>query len=138
MHDTIRAARLALARQSKDNSMKVLAEEHGLSDEFQAIPRARTVTNDTLDTQVLVEEAEAELWEKLASKTQPAPEGQESYDFSPILGEKADEALHSEGYDTPEDLRGASDDELLQVDSIGLKTVAKIREEFGNSGGSPG
>lgn len=132
MHETIRARRLALARQSKENSMKVLAEEHGLEDEYEAVPKARTVTNDPLDSQVLVEEAEAAFLEQLASKTESVPEGEESYDFSPILGERADDALHSEGYDTPEDVRGASDDELLEVDGIGPKTVAKLREEFGS------
>lgn len=44
------------------------------------------------------------------------------------VGEKAAENLHDAGYETNLDIQQASDDELLEVDLVGQKGAAKLKE----------
>lgn len=37
------------------------------------------------------------------------------------------------GYDTPEKVRAATDEDLLAIDGVGKATVRKLREEFGHA-----
>ena len=67
------------------------------------------------------EELEAEM---------ETPDRHETMDFTDIdqVGQKAAEALQSNGYTTKGDIREASDEQLLEVPYIGETNLANIRE----------
>lgn len=50
-----------------------------------------------------------------------------------VVGDANAEALADAGYDTPEAVRSASDEDLDAVDGVGPATVAKLREAFGEA-----
>lgn len=65
------------------------------------------------------------------SITEIDPDSLESLDVSDAVRE----ALQGAGYQTPEQIDAASDDELLGIDGVGPATLAKLRRVSTDSGG---
>lgn len=105
---------------------EALAESYPeLSDRAQALKDAETArTRDYLHTETARLVALADLVEAIAEQLGAK---EPDRDFSPAVGEDGDAALHEAGYDTKEDVRNASDEELLAVDGIGPKKLSQLR-----------
>lgn len=73
----------------------------------------------------LIEEALAKL-ESSSSVDSPRTSLKEVDGIGPDLAEKLEEA----GYQTPEDLKSASDEELLAVDGLGQAKLRQIRADL--------
>lgn len=99
---------------------KVPADNH-----FDLASRnAAGVIHDTSGAKVQ-SRAEAEA-EESSSETEEQSDDS-SYDFSPHVGEEANNALHEAGYHQPEDVKEASDKELLELEGIGPAKLQTLR-----------
>jgi len=131
MDDDLRATRTAVAIQKIATAAAQMASQAGLSDEEKEQLVNQLLyppAYDPNDQRCLQLEAVARLYEASASASVSAESA--SYDFSAVVGKESDEALHEAGYDTPEDVQAASDEELLEVKGIGQKKVSSLRAVF--------
>lgn len=55
--------------------------------------------------------------------------GGESVDWATVdyIGDQINDRLHDRGFDTPRDIRKATDDELLDVDGLGQSALSALR-----------
>jgi len=109
---TALAARLKAETDSLDVSDDVEAEVEELAPE-----------TDDEETEADEEDAEAD--------DDDEPEIQELTDISGVGDSKA-EALEEAGYDTVDQIRGASQDDLANVDGIGMALAARIKADVGD------
>jgi DNA uptake protein ComE-like DNA-binding protein len=95
------------------------------------------VESETQST--LQNEANADAIEAIVAKfVETMQAGAGEYDFSVAVGKDGNDALRAAGYHTPEDIKEATDEDLLEVEGIGPKKVAALRELFPAEGESDG
>lgn len=138
MHPDIRAERFDEARRRLQAIAEMLAdatEDPSIQEKALAIeePISGAVEPQTRDllkleaTVATIELAAEKLGVSLAGEPRSLAEPDGSYDFSDLVGNDGNDALHSAGYNTPEDVRNASDEELLEVDGIGPAKLKLLR-----------
>lgn len=115
----LQAVAETLADKSGDNSI----QEKALRIDEPISGAIEPQTRDLLKLEATVETLEAAVMKFSGS----VPEESQAYDFSPIVGNDGNEALHAAGYTKPADVNEASDEDLLAVDGIGQKKLADLR-----------
>lgn len=131
MDPNVRAERFDQARKRLQAIAETLADKSGDSSIQEKALRIDEPMSGAIEPQtreLLQLEASVECLEDVAMKLEGSvPESKQAYDFSPIVGNDGNEALHSAGYIQPAEVREASDEDLLAVDGIGPKKVADLR-----------
>lgn len=127
---TVLRQRNADALQRAEAASEALAESFPeLSERAQALKDAQAgpQRRDYLHTESARLVALADLLEAVAEEVGAKdPE----YDFSPIVGDHANEELHKAGYNKPDDVHDASDEELLAVDGVGRTKLERLRKDL--------
>ena len=108
----------------------------GVSTALAARMKAETAgveVSDEIETAVadLGEETEADTGGESEAEPAASDEITELTDISGVSEEKA-EALREAGYDTVDYIRGASQDELANVDGVGMALAARIKADVGD------
>lgn len=108
-------------------------EDHPDGEAYVAGPTpvrvARTGLVHRLISDGALEEVEAEPEPVVASRTvQTPPPATQDADVIPGVTVAQRDALVAAGFETTDDIRAATDDDLLAVDGIGHATVERLRE----------
>jgi large subunit ribosomal protein L32e len=114
----------------------------GVSTALAARIKAETAgieVNDEVDAAVAElgdsdEDTEAEPSEEQVAATEDTDEAETIGDLTDIsgVGEQKAEALREAGYDTVDYIRGASQDELADVEGVGMALAARIKADVGD------
>lgn len=131
MHPDVRAERMVRARLSLIDLAEALAEKSGsdyAKEKVLAVHAPISGVVDNNDREVLQIEAVVEAIKAAIEEPALDPEADErGYDFSELVGKDGNDALHAAGYDHPDDIKQASDEDLLAVDGIGSSKLSKLR-----------
>jgi hypothetical protein len=126
MHESQVALRSARARQSIATSVAAMATVFDLEEDRAKSLLTPVSLRHGRDVAMLFElERLAQVLGEMAEKV-GAPVLEEGLDKAG-LPDSVGEALVEAGYDTPEKLRRATDDQLLEIDGIGDARLAQIR-----------
>lgn len=140
MDRTIRVKRLADAMSGIQQKAAVLADKADALEEYESFLQALRV-RDVPTSQTLQLEALNKLLAKaikapalpLAPKpspAQPGSPGERNLEDVDGIGDELAENLRDAGFNTPDDLREATDDELIAIDGIGQAKLKRIRDDL--------
>lgn len=137
MDRAIRVKRHADAMQGIEEKAAVLAEKAGAEEEYETFLQAKRVrdvpTSETLQLEALNELLDKALQAdpSLASEVSDnGDSGERNLEDVDGIGWELAENLRDAGIDTPDDLRAASDEDLLAIEGIGEATLKKIRADL--------
>jgi predicted flap endonuclease-1-like 5' DNA nuclease len=106
-------------------------EAHTEVKRVEALAGLLEAVAEATNTEVPEGEPEPVITESSASRgdaNSPGPNGGESLEDINGIGPDLADNLRDAGFNSPDDLRDASDDDLLAVDGLGPGTLKKIRE----------
>ena len=135
--ETLREAGIETQEHVAAASQSQLQAIDGVSTALAARMKAETdalEVSDDVEAEIAdlsAEEVEDEDEEVEEAEAEAEPEIEDITDISGVGESKAD-ALREAGYDTVDRIRGASQDELANVDGIGMALAARIKADVGD------